>query len=203
MMTPEAAPDPTRLLDPDAFAKAPPYRLWARMRAHGDPVWTPEPDGPGFWSLTRYDHAVRLLSDHDAFSVEDGTTLASLGVVLETARVEDDGVWATVSVGRTGDVRTVVDALRAKYPGTTLLARRLTDRQNAPAEWLQSTVERELTDRQRYVLEAAHAAGYFETPRRVTGSDLAASLGISQPTLSRHLRAAQRNLCGLLFRDER
>ncbi len=71
----ERAPDPAPLLDPDAIAADPPHALWARMRAFGDPVWTPEADGPGFWSLTRHDHAARLLSDAQTFSVEDGTTL--------------------------------------------------------------------------------------------------------------------------------
>ena len=47
-----------------------------------------------------------------------------------------------------------------------------------------------LTPEQRNTLVAAHELGYFEVPRRVTASELAAELGISQQAVSERLRRA-------------
>lgn len=47
-----------------------------------------------------------------------------------------------------------------------------------------------LTPEQRATLVAAHELGYFEIPRRVTASELAAELGISQQAVSERLRRA-------------
>jgi predicted DNA binding protein len=51
-----------------------------------------------------------------------------------------------------------------------------------------------LTDRQRQVLKAAYYAGYFDEDRKRTGGEIADALGIAQPTFSKHLRTAQRNV---------
>jgi len=41
------------LSDHDAFVDAVPYEAFTRLR-HEDPVhWNPEPDGRGFWAVTR------------------------------------------------------------------------------------------------------------------------------------------------------
>jgi len=56
-----------------------------------------------------------------------------------------------------------------------------------------------LTSRQWTVLRWAHLSGFFEWPRATTGEDVAAMLGVSQPTVSRHLRVGQGNLFDLLF----
>ena len=43
------------LSDHDAFVEAVPHEAFAALREH-DPVhWNPEPDGPGFWAVTRYE----------------------------------------------------------------------------------------------------------------------------------------------------
>lgn len=51
-----------------------------------------------------------------------------------------------------------------------------------------------LTDRQLEVLQAAYDGGYFERPRRVNATELAAELEITQSTFTEHLVAAQRKL---------
>ncbi|WP_299269042.1 helix-turn-helix domain-containing protein [Halorientalis sp.] len=56
-----------------------------------------------------------------------------------------------------------------------------------------------LTGRQREVLEAAYLAGFLGQPRETTGEELDAVLGVSQPTVNRHLRLAQQQLVGQLF----
>lgn len=49
----------------------------------------------------------------------------------------------------------------------------------------------ELTERQATVLRAAYHRGYFEKPRESSAKEVAASLGISHPTMLEHLRLAQ------------
>ncbi|KTG30435.1 helix-turn-helix domain-containing protein [Haloferax profundi] len=51
-----------------------------------------------------------------------------------------------------------------------------------------------LTDRQREALSLAISRGYYESPRQVTADELAAELGISQPSLSSLLRRGERQL---------
>ncbi|EMA06379.1 helix-turn-helix domain-containing protein [Haloferax denitrificans] len=51
-----------------------------------------------------------------------------------------------------------------------------------------------LTDRQREALTLAVSRGYYESPRQVTSEELAAELGISQPSLSSLLRRGERQL---------
>lgn len=46
----------------------------------------------------------------------------------------------------------------------------------------------DLTTRQREVLETAVEIGYYDDPRRATVADIATELGISQATVSEHLR---------------
>lgn len=88
------------------------------------------------------------------------------------------------------------------YPGSELLARRrqLTDN-SCHDEQLFATVIDDLTDRQHAVLEAAVEAGYFATPREATCEEIAETLGISDSTVSEHLRVAQRKVFEHLFAE--
>jgi len=52
----------------------------------------------------------------------------------------------------------------------------------------------ELTKRQREILNAAYYGGYYETPRDITGQELAASFDISSPAVYKHLQAAHKKL---------
>ncbi|WP_247729832.1 helix-turn-helix domain-containing protein [Halovivax limisalsi] len=58
-----------------------------------------------------------------------------------------------------------------------------------------------LTDRQREVLEMAFEMGYYDWPRRHTGSEIADRLGISSATFSEHISAAERKLLAAIFED--
>jgi cytochrome P450 len=62
------------LSDPDAFVDAVPHEAFAALRAD-DPVhWNPEPDGPGFWAVTRYEDIRLVHRDTTTFSSEVGGT---------------------------------------------------------------------------------------------------------------------------------
>jgi predicted DNA binding protein len=56
-----------------------------------------------------------------------------------------------------------------------------------------------LTDRQLEVLEAAYRGGYFRWPRDATAEEVAESLGISSPTLHKHLRHGEARVFEALF----
>ena len=71
---------------------------------------------------------------------------------------------------------------------------------DVPSQWTPSADSLEaLTDRQCEVLEVAYRGGYFRWPRDSTAEEIADSLDISPPTLHKHLRRAQEQLCEELF----
>jgi hypothetical protein len=75
------------LSDHDAFVEAVPHAAFAALRAE-DPVhWNPEPDGPGFWAVTRYEDIRAVHRDVETFSSEiGGTSLEDLDPEQVTAR---------------------------------------------------------------------------------------------------------------------
>ncbi|WP_276256972.1 bacterio-opsin activator domain-containing protein [Halomontanus rarus] len=129
------------------------------------------------------------------------TTLADHGAVLRSIDADDDRTRFVAELPRGTDVRSFVDMLEQKYPGTELLARRERDRGARTREDFQSALEERLTDRQLRALETAYYSGFFEWPRERTGEEVAHSLGVSQPTFNRHFRTAERKLFTLLFDD--
>jgi cytochrome P450 len=62
------------LSDHDAFVAGVPYEAFAALRRE-DPVhWNEEPDGPGFWAVTRYADIRHVHRNVDVFSSEIGGT---------------------------------------------------------------------------------------------------------------------------------
>ncbi|QLH83439.1 MEDS domain-containing protein [Halosimplex pelagicum] len=104
-----------------------------------------------------------------------------------------------VELGADADVREFVEAFGDAYADTELVAQRSRERPRQSPTELRATLTEELTDRQLEVLQTAYFGGYFDTPRDRTGSEVAESLGISQPTFNTHVRAAHRKLCRQLF----
>ena len=115
-----------------------------------------------------------------------------LGASLRSMSVSETACELVVSVRRGRDLRRFLGQARDLFGDATLKA----ERESAPSERMpwESLLAETLTDRQRDVLKAAYHAGYFDENRKRTGGEIAESLGIAQPTFSRHLRAAQRNL---------
>ena len=95
-----------------------------------------------------------------------------------------------------------MEQIHEDCPDATLIAKREHNLPPAdvPNQWTPSGDSIEaLTDRQYEVLEAAYRGGYFRWPRDSTAEEIAESLGISPPTLHKHLRRAQEQLCEELF----
>jgi linalool 8-monooxygenase len=61
-------PDIVDLKDPDIYAENRHDELFARLRAEEPVYWNPEADGPGFWVITRYSDAARIVRDASTFS---------------------------------------------------------------------------------------------------------------------------------------
>ncbi|AQL41236.1 hypothetical protein BV210_00260 [Halorientalis sp. IM1011] len=135
--------------------------------------------------------------DSEVYEIEfaDETVLGTLlehGGLPRDLTVDDGGMELFVDVPHDIHVRELVDAVRASYPTTELIARKDVSRELHSADQLRCDVLSDLTERQREVLSTAYLSGYFERPRESTGQDIADTLGVSQPAVNRHLRVAQR-----------
>ncbi|MGU3433043.1 cytochrome P450 [Actinomycetes bacterium M1A6_2h] len=74
------------LTDLGPFADGSDHRLFAHLRDNDPLHWNDEADGPGFWSVTRYEDVKKVASDYDSFSVSAGTQIASRRAEGEGAR---------------------------------------------------------------------------------------------------------------------
>ena len=62
------------IYSPDLYTREVPYERFERLRRESPVHWHEEPDGPGFWSVTKYRDVVRVLRDATTFSSEAGGT---------------------------------------------------------------------------------------------------------------------------------
>ncbi len=124
--------------------------------------------------------------------------LAARGWSTESTTLANGDGFLTVRLPAGDSVREVVETVAERVPAVELLARRQRHA-SLPSDHSQTSPVDELTDRQRTVLETAHAAGYFEWPRDSSGEELADTLGISPPTFHQHLRVGQQKLMDALF----
>ncbi|WP_161991495.1 bacterio-opsin activator domain-containing protein [Natronorubrum aibiense] len=121
------------------------------------------------------------------------------GARPRSIRATETGLEAVVDVPPTSNVREFVGMLSEQYPSVELVARRDVKRTMHTREELVTSLVAELTPRQLEVMKTAYYAGFFEWPRESTGEDIAELLGVSQPTVNRHLRFGQQRLLGQLF----
>lgn len=129
-----------------------------------------------------------------------GATLADAGAMIRVV-VAVDGVGRVVAeVPPHADARQVAATATDRH-GAELIARRQRDR--AAPEFtrraFRATLTESLTDRQLEALRIAYASGYFAWPRESTAEECADALGVSQPTFTQHLRAAQAKLAAAMF----
>ena len=148
----------------------------------------------------------RLVSDADGYLFEVTTTAPLVATKLvnhggrpQSITADPTGMDVVVDLPTGTDVRGIVEMLREDDPSVELSAQRHVERRTQTRRELVTTLFETLTDRQREVLETAYLAGFFEQPRETTGEELAAMLGVSQPTVNRHLRLAQQRLMEQLF----
>ncbi|MFC6827095.1 MEDS domain-containing protein [Halopelagius fulvigenes] len=128
-------------------------------------------------------------------------TVVQHGGRLRRLDATDGDAKVTVALASDAAVREFVEMFRTRYPNSTLHAQHTRRQVQRTSAEFQSEVVEELTPRQLEVLQTAYFSGYFEKPRTRTGTEIASSLDISQPTLNTHLRAAQRKLYRQLFEE--
>jgi cytochrome P450 len=63
------------LLDLSTFTASREHEVFRRLRDEAPVHFNPEPDGPGFWSLTRYDHVSAAVRDHARLLSGHGTQI--------------------------------------------------------------------------------------------------------------------------------
>ncbi len=127
------------------------------------------------------------------------TRLLACGAVPTEVLADPTGTTATVRLPPDTDVRGFIERVRERYPDAGLRSRRDVGTKNETEATVERALARDLTDRQREVLRKAYRTGFFESPRGTTGVELADRLGVSQPTVTHHLREAQRRLFDALF----
>jgi cholest-4-en-3-one 26-monooxygenase len=62
------------LHDPDVYVRGVPHEQFAYLRKNAPVYWHPEPAGPGYWAVTRYEDIVTVSSDNNLFSSHAGGT---------------------------------------------------------------------------------------------------------------------------------
>lgn len=150
---------------------------------------------------------VRVISSADPARFEVVTTgeciatvVADLGAIPGSIVVDEDRCRLDVSIPADRDKQTFLRHVRDRYPDADVAVQ-----QDATADTAVRTrlLEDCLTDRQQDVLDAAYYSGYFDRPRARTGTEIAASLDISQPAFSKQLRTAQKKLLAAIYADDR
>lgn len=126
--------------------------------------------------------------------LEEGARIVSIRV-----RPNDGQAVATVHLSPEVDVRAFVEDLDARYGNAKLTARREHDAPDPTGNGVRAAAEARLTDRQQQILRTAYYSGFFDWPRKCSGTELAERLDISQPTMSRHLRVGERKLLEYVF----
>jgi PAS domain S-box-containing protein len=149
----------------------------------------------------------RLLNERDGeslflFDVAGASavmTLIEAGAQVKRAEASGGSGSLVAHVAPDADVGTVVEAVASVFPESELVAQREITRPVQTRGEFRDAVSDRLTAKQRGALEAAYRGGYFARPRSVTGSDLAASFGVTPSTFHHHLQAGLNKVVGAVF----
>lgn len=125
------------------------------------------------------------------------TQLANFGANLQTAMVSPERCHFAMTVPSERDKKAFVSRVQEQFPGASLSAtQEMSEEDSIP--WSR-ILRSSLTKKQEDTLRTAYKVGYFDTPAKTNGRELADSLGYAQTTISKRIRAAQRNLFGTLW----
>lgn len=153
--------------------------------------------------------AARLVTERGSggvfeFATTDSpvSTLLEVGGTVQEFTAEDGEARVVAEIATDTDVRTVVDAFEAVYPGAELLSKRTVELPLRTEGTFRQSMDERLTQKQRSALRAAYFAGYYDWPRDSTAEQVASSMGITSPTLHNHLRKAQRKLTAVFLEND-
>lgn len=125
-----------------------------------------------------------------------GTYVRNHGGRLTGVVADGNTTVVTVELPANVAARPLMDALTTRYTPIELLARREKVRSQLSDS---SELREHLTGRQFEILRTAYYGGYFESPKRISGEDIASSFDISAAVVYNHLRAAERALLERVF----
>lgn len=147
-----------------------------------------------------------LSSDDDVHicecEVTDRCFMARLlrhNAVPQSVQIEDEEVNLVFRLPQDIGVREFMEMFTSKYPEAEVVGRQNREQSLRQLSDVESLVEADLTDRQLEILKLAYRSGYFERPRQRTAEDLADDLEVTHPTVTRHLREAERKILSLIF----
>jgi|AntRauMinimDraft_4_1070384.scaffolds.fasta_scaffold00083_27 predicted DNA binding protein len=149
-----------------------------------------------------------LVTDDEAALVEFHVSgdcparhLAELGALPQTVWARDGEGRILADIPSHRDAPAITEAFLAENPESELVTKREKAAITPPfsESGVRQVLRVHLTDRQLDVVETAFEMGYYDWPRRVTGEDVAAELGIASATFSEHVRTAERKLLAVLF----
>lgn len=127
--------------------------------------------------------------------------LAELGALPQTVRASDGEGRIVADIPPQQDAPAVAEAFLADDPDAELVTKREKSAVTPPfsGSGVRQVLRTHLTDRQLDVVQTAFEMWYYDWPRRSTGEDVAAALGIASATFSEHVRTAERKLLAVLF----
>ncbi|WP_324761198.1 bacterio-opsin activator domain-containing protein [Haloarcula sp. GH36] len=126
--------------------------------------------------------------------------LADHGAIFREATADSDGTTLVIDIPQSVDVQNISQLVHSTFSGAEL-RRKATLEQGIERD-RSSQFLTDLTERQFEVAQTAYYSGYFESPRKKSGEDIAAMLEISPPAFYQHVRTVQRKLFTALF-DEK
>jgi CheY-like chemotaxis protein len=130
------------------------------------------------------------------------STLNEVGSTVREYTAEDGEAQVVAEIAADADVRTVIDAFERAYPDSELLSKRTVELPLRTEGTFRQALDERLTRKQRSALRAAYFAGYYDWPRESTAEQVASSMGVTSPTLHKHLRKAQRELVRSFLEDD-
>ena len=126
-------------------------------------------------------------------------SLVQHGVTVRRIRVADGVARLLLEVPDGVRLDTVDQVVRDTFVAPSVRSKRRIDRSQTSLR--PSDLADLLTDRQLEVIQTAYHAGYFESPRRSSGEEVADTLGISAPGFYNHIRAVQRKVVTRIVED--
>ncbi|TYL36063.1 hypothetical protein CV102_24290 [Natronococcus pandeyae] len=154
------------------------------------------------------DFARSLQATGETGTIECRVTTSSLVLTLIEEGVTPNSVVVEDGIGRIigetapeTNIRPIIEGLQATFPETEFISKRTVTQSTSSENVNAEIVFESLTDRQQEVLEVAYHAGYFDSPRRASGEEIAETLGISSATFYQHIRKGSRRMLDKLTTD--
>jgi len=115
---------------------------------------------------------------------------------LQSVKLSEQSCRISYIMPAKNDVQELISQVQGMFNTVSMKSKykRDTQKETSVANINPNIVNKSLSERQQTILQAAYHSGYFDRDRKRTGGEIAASLDIAQPTFSKHLRKAQRNL---------